>query len=893
LRHAATQARVTAHALHHLGLHTVGLIIANSARRQAHQRRHHPRRRAVADPVSPGRLRRVEVWNPRPGTARFHFERAQLEVAFLANDVVRVSWGPGPVPVPYALAGEAPWAVPDVQAHPIDALRDDGPWVMRSDALEVTVSPDGSMRTARPGGALLRRESAPGRRGTAWEQTFAMRPGEGLSGLGEQAAGVDLRGGTYRLWNRDPGGSWGPGESPMYLGIPVLLATHGDGAVLTFYENSTDATFRLGDGGDDGAGPGTATVTFAGGVLRRYLAAGPVPHVLDRYSELTGRPALPPRWALGYHQSRWGYRCEADVRAITDGYAQLEVPLSALHLDIDYMRGFRVFTVDPDRFPDLGGLARHAAGGGTRVVTIVDPGVKVDPAYDVYREGRDQHRFCTDEGGHVVEGVVWPGRSVFPDFTDPATRSWWAGKYRLLTEAGVAGIWHDMNEPTSISLLGDPTLPTTTRHHFEGRGGDHGEGHNLYGLLMNRAGFEGLRAARGDRRPFVVSRSGWAGMQRWAWNWTGDASSTWESLRQQVATIVGLGLSGLPYSGSDIGGFSGIPDDELYLRWLQMSVFMPYCRTHSVRGVPPREPWCFDEPTRGVMTAWIRFRYRLLPYLYTLAHQAAETGAPLIRPPWWPLPDAAPPDAAPPHAAPGAPVAAPAVTGRGADDTFLLGDALLVAPVTTPGGRTRVVELPPGYWTSVWADDSPVPPGPGDDGDDDAGGAEGAGGARWAAPIDRIPVLARAGAVVPLDDGWAETAGPCRLDADVPPDGRPHRPALALDHAPRLPAFHCWVDAGGSAAGLGVDDAGDGDGPVRRDELRVEGAVPGGTALVSWERSGDFAPPASVRIVLHGLEAARAVADGTVLAVRGSTVDCPPFAELTLEGLRRPAPRGG
>ena len=409
---------------------------------------------------------------------------------------------------------------------------------------------------------------------------------------------------------------------------------------------------------------------FAGGILRRYLVVGEPAHLLDRYTELTGRPALPPRWALGYHQSRWGYKNDADVRAVTDGFAKLGIPLSAVHLDIDYMRGFRVFTVDPRRFPDLGRLSADAGVKGARVVTIVDAGVKIDPDYDVYREGRDQHRFCTDPNGHVAEGVVWPGRSAFPDFTDAATRSWWAGKYRTLTDAGVAGIWHDMNEPTSIALRGDPTLPLSTRHHFDGRGGDHAEGHNLYGLLMNRAGHEGLRQAREGSRPFIVSRSGWAGMQRYAWNWTGDVASTWQSMRQQVATVVGLGLSGVPYSGSDIGGFSGVPDDELYIRWMQMSVFMPYCRTHSVRGVPPREPWCFGDESRRIVAGWIRFRYRLLPYLYTLAHEASASGAPLIRPLWWSGPGVPTPGAA---------------TGLDADDAFLLGDALLVAPVVGAG----------------------------------------------------------------------------------------------------------------------------------------------------------------------------------------------------------------
>ena len=739
--------------MHHLGLPTVGLILANSARRHLQRTSPGAGRRVEHGAVTPGRLERVEVWNPQPGTAQFHFERARLEVSFLAADVVRVSWGPGPDPVPYAVTGDLCGPVPEAQAHPLDVLRADGAWVLRTSVLEVTVSPDGSMRTARPGGTLLRHESAPVRIGPGWEQSFSMRAGERMCGLGEQASGVDLRGGTYTLWNTDPGGSWGPGRNPLYAGFPVVVSTHPDGALLAFYENSTRATFRFAEPGapDTARERGdaeTATVRFGGGVLRRYLVAGSLPRLLDRYSELTGRPALPPRWALGYHQSRWGYRRDADVRAITDGFANLGIPLSAVHLDIDYMRGFRVFTVDPDRFPDLGRLARDAAAKGARLVTIVDAGVKIDPDYEVFREGRDEHRFCADGRGRVAEGVVWPGRSAFPDFTDPGTRSWWAGKYRTLTDAGVAGIWHDMNEPTSIALLGDPTLPTTTRHDFDGRGGDHGEGHNLYGLLMNRAGYEGLRAARPGRRPFIVSRSGWAGMQRWAWNWTGDVASTWESMRQQVATVVGLGLSGVPYSGSDIGGFSGVPDDELYLRWLQMSVFMPYCRTHSVRGVPPREPWRFAEPTRRAVAAWIRFRYRLLPYLYTLAHQASESGAPLVRPLWWPTTDASGTGqgTADGHEAESALDARSAPLD--ADDAFFLGDALVVAPVTEPGARRRAVTLPPGGWASLWGD----------------GHAE---GTPADAPLERIPVFARAGSVVPLDDGWADPAGPCRLEGDV------------------------------------------------------------------------------------------------------------------------------
>ncbi|HEY5026113.1 MAG TPA: glycoside hydrolase family 31 protein [Acidimicrobiales bacterium] len=370
---------------------------------------------------------------------------------------------------------------------------------------------------------------------------------------------------------------------------------------------------------------------------------------------------------------------------------------------------------------------------------------------------------------------------------------------------------------------------------------------------MNQAGFEGLRAAAPQRRPFIVSRSGWAGMQRWAWNWTGDVSSTWESMRQQIATVVGLGLSGIPYSGSDIGGFSGVPDDELYLRWLQMSVCMPYCRTHSVRGVPPREPWCFGEPTKRILASWIRFRYRLLPYLYTLAHLASESGVPLIRPLWWPDVDI------------------------DVDDAFLVGHALLVAPVTEPGARERTVPLPPGGWASVWGDGR-------------------VGAAPVHAPLERIPVLARAGCVVPLDDGWAEPGGPCHVEGDSA--GTTVAGAggigigVALDHAPRLLAFHCWADEDGVATGVCVDDAGDGDGPTRRDDVRVEEARPGATARCTWERSGDFPAPPVVRVVLHGLSVTRAVADGVEVPVTGAGVECAAFSELTLEGLAPAAPAG-
>ncbi len=360
-------------------------------------------------------------------------------------------------------------------------------------------------------------------------------------------------------------------------------------------------------------------------------------------------------------------------------------------------------------------------------------------------------------------------------------------------------------------------------------------------------------------------------MQRWAWNWTGDAASTWASMRQQIATIVGLGLSGVPYSGPDIGGFSGVPDDELYVRWLQMSVLLPYCRTHSVLGAPGREPYRFDDPARSIIVAWLRFRYRLLPYLYTLAHEATASGAPLVRPLWWPP---AGPDSGPvtSSAADGGPTAGSDPAGEG-DDAFLLGDALLVAPVTTSGATGRTVGLPAGEWRSMWSFDG--------------GGGTGGSVVHVDGAAGRLPLLVRSGSIVPLDDAWVGGDDPCRLDTDADRDiPGESSPVLGLDHAPVRPAFHCWPTVGGDARGVCVDDAGDGDGPTRRDTLVVTGAVSGSTAVVRWETQGLFSAPPVVRFVLHGLVAETATADGRPVAVSGSSVECGPFSELRLEGLR-------
>ena len=495
---------------------------------------------------------------------------------------------------------------------------------MRTEAVVVRIDESG-VSVLDLSGALRYHELPPLRRGARRTYRRRLRPVESISGLGEQAAGLDLRGMTLRLWNRDPGGAWGPGQNPLYASIPVMVSRSAAGATLAFVENSYDAELTVGSARHDA--PVDVEMRFVGGMVRTWVAVGNHASVLERYTGLTGRHPLPPRWALGYHQCRWGYRTQVEASEILAGFASREIPLSVLHLDIDYMDSYRVFSVSPERYRDLPALRSAAGAQGARLVTIVDPAVASRANDPVYAEGMAEGHFVVEDDGRVHVGTVWPGWAVFPDFTRPATRHWWSSLYPRLLDQGIDGIWHDMNEPTSITLTGDRTIPRSARHDNEGRGGDHRESHNVYGLLMNRAGHEGLVTARPERRPFIVSRSGWAGMQRYAWNWTADVTSTAAGLTQQITTFLGLGLSGVAFTGSDIGGFSGIPKPELYLRWLELGIVSPFARTHSVLGAPAREPWCWPSPFAEQVAALIALRYRILPYLYTLAGEVAASGA--------------------------------------------------------------------------------------------------------------------------------------------------------------------------------------------------------------------------------------------------------------------------
>ncbi|UUN25703.1 glycoside hydrolase family 31 protein [Streptomyces sp. FIT100] len=674
---------------------------------------------------------------PLPGGGVVRFARSQLRVRVAAGGSVFWGWD-GAEPEPsYALAGRLPEVDPRAGLEPDK----DGGWRVVSERVTVAVSRHGAVEIRTPGGVVLRRDLPP-----RWWEPVAGGPARWLQrsevaadarffGLGGRSSGPRLRDGTYRLWNTDPRGAFGPGDDPLYITMPVQLVVADAGTHLAFVDNSWEGRVTLREG-EEGAGsghdrPGTCEVRVAGGPLRGWVLVGPPARVLRGWTALTGAPALPPAWALGAQHARWGFGSEQEVRRVVAGYRERGLPLSAVHLDIDHYDGHRVFTVDRARFPDLPGLAEELRAEGVRLVSIVDPAVKAEPGGAVYDSGSAAGAFVRDARGREVRGEVWPGECVYPDFTDPEVREWWGGLYEERLAQGFSGVWHDMNEPVSFAPFGDMTLPRSARHVLEGHGGDHREAHNVYGLAMARAAYEGLRRLRPQERPFLFSRSGWAGMQRYGGTWSGDVATGWPGLRASLSLVLGLGLCGVPYSGPDVGGFDGSPSPELYLRWFQLGAYLPLFRTHAAIDAGRREPWEFGPQVLGHAKAAMLERERLRPYFVTLAQLARLTGAPYVRPLWW----GAPEDRA----------------LRDCEDAFLLGDALLVAPVLARGTDRRAVRLPRGRWYDTVTGEA----------------YEGPGQVLLDAPLSRIPVLARAGAVIPVrgEDGgtelevWAPAAG--------------------------------------------------------------------------------------------------------------------------------------
>ena len=501
--------------------------------------------------------------------------------------------------------------------------------------------------------------------------------GERYFGCGERTGGLEKTGSHQLFWNVDPPLGHTAAFNNLYSSIPFSFSMTNGRAHGLFFDNPGRVELDLALEDEYRASYGAE-----GGNLVYYVFCGPTPRdVLDRYTELTGRTPMPPFWSLGNQQCRYSYMGEDEVREVARGFRERDIPCDVIYLDIHYMDGYRVFTWNDELFPDPEKLTAELREQGFRVVTIVDPGVKVDENYRVYTEGRDRDLFCKTKEGEEYHNVVWPGVCAFPDFTSSETREWWGENQRALLDNGVAGIWCDMNEP-ALFVPHVSTMPGDVVHPGDDEPTPHALVHNAYGSLMARAAREGLLKLKPDERPFVITRAGYAGLQRHAMQWTGDNSSWWEHLWMSMPQLQNLGLSGVAWSGVDVGGFGGDTNCELLARWTEFGAFQPFCRNHTTIGTRRQEPWVFGEPFTSVCRKMLKLRQRLLPYLYTLFEESHRTGAPILRPLLFEYPEDE--------------------TTYNADDEFLLGDTLLVAPITRPGIEHRHVYLPRGCWFHYW-----------------------------------------------------------------------------------------------------------------------------------------------------------------------------------------------
>jgi alpha-glucosidase len=547
----------------------------------------------------------------------------------------------------------------------------------------------------------------------AWKQIDLE---EHFYGFGERSGLLDKRSEIKTNWTVDAL-DYSSIDDEMYQAIPFFMTVR-PGLVYGIFLNVTHRSqFDLG-----ATEPGILQMQAYSPELDYYIIHGATPaDILHTYTELTGRMPLPPKWALGYHQCRWSYESEDVVRSIAQEFRSRKIPCDVVHLDIDYMRGYRVFTWSPNRFPDPAKLIAALKQDGFQTVTIVDPGVKYEPDgdYPVYHEGLEKDCFVRNSDGSLVYGYVWPDKSVFPDFLRPEVRQWWGDWQRTLTDAGVAGIWNDMNEPTLDDRpFGDNgnkiPFPLDAPQGPTGEGGTHAETHNLYGYNMARSAYEGLERLRPNQRSFVLTRSGFAGIQRWSSVWMGDNQSLWEHLEMSIPMLCNMGLSGVGFVGADIGGFAGNATAELFARWMQVGMLYPFMRGHSALKSAQHEPWVFGDRTERICREYIELRYQLLPYLYSFFWHAANTGEPILRPLVYDYPND--PKTYTLH------------------DQVLLGSHIMAAPVYRPGVEYRAVYLPEGTWYDWWTGER----------------YNGNSHILAHAPLERMPMYVKAGAIVPM-----------------------------------------------------------------------------------------------------------------------------------------------
>ena len=500
--------------------------------------------------------------------------------------------------------------------------------------------------------------------------------GTSLYGTGEVTGPLLRNGKTIKLWNTDSGAYGVDGGTRLYQSHPWVMGVRADGTAFgVLFDTSYKAELTTGDR--------RIELKSEGELFRVFVIDRPTPQeVVKGLAELTGTMPMIPRWALGYQQCRFSYSPDRRVVEIADTFRVKRIPCDAIWMDIDYMEGYRIFTFNQKGFPNPAAVNRDLKMRGFHSTWMIDPGAKKDDNYFVYQSGTEKDMWVKDAQGNVFYGDAWPGSCAFPDFTAPEVRHWWGDLYKDFLATGVDGVWNDVNEP-QINSTDSRTMPEDNWHRGGGGipAGPHIKYHNVYGMLMVRASREGIERIRPDKRTFILTRSNFLGGQRYAATWTGDNLACWDHLKMSVPMSLTLGLSGQPISGADIGGFLGNTDAELFGNWIGFGAFYPFSRGHACAGTNNKEPWAFGPEVEKASRMALERRYVLLPYYYTLLHEASTTGMPLMRPVFF--------------------ADNKDLSLRAEDQAFLIGDNLLVVPTwaknpALPKGLWRELSLIPG-----------------------------------------------------------------------------------------------------------------------------------------------------------------------------------------------------
>ena len=503
-------------------------------------------------------------------------------------------------------------------------------------------------------------------------------------GMGEKWSGFEHSDKTHKFWNTDIWGDFNPASyidgkpapDPAYVAIPYLILKRGQDYIGLLLDNphatfiSTAAKLSIAGQMELAGGGNSIQLGAECGQPSLYIIYGPsLPELTRKFQQFVGTTPLPPAWSLGYQQCRWGYMSEKDLVGLDREFTRHGIPVDGLWLDIEYMRGYRVFTFDAKHFPDPQKAAAKLAKKGRKIVPIIDPGVKHEPGYDVYERGHAAKAFCLNQQGGEYIGLVWPGETAFPDYSMKSARKWWAKEVADFASLGIVGAWLDMNDPSTGKSDNAQML-------FNKGQKPHTSYHNQYALGMAMASREGFLDAHPEQRPFLLSRSGCTGSQRFTAIWTGDNYSNYHHLRNSIATTLNLALSGIPFNGPDAGGFGGDTTPELISDWFKAGFLFPFLRNHSIAHSRQQEPWAFDAKTLRTLTRYIRLRYRFRPYLYQLFIAQEKDGEAILRPLFYDF------------------ESTEKLPLDKVDDQFMVGPSVMQAPFLDEGLKQRNVTLP-------------------------------------------------------------------------------------------------------------------------------------------------------------------------------------------------------